>query len=312
MNRLVLLPIILLGIGGSVRGDDHLGPVTDIEVIGDKVYSCSQAGILVGSGQELKFLLRPLGRTISIEGVGEGESSRLLFVGGEPGVAGALGFVDLRSGERRDLRTQGKDLLYDVARLDSEVVVVAQATGEVCLVEGKRQVAEPAYKHTAAVRALATSPDGKWLASAGHDGVVILSAISNGALSQSRKLLDHTAGVECLVFSPDSKRLASGSLDSKVRLHEVTGGLVRTYDGLGMEDEPVAGRVQSQVLSLAWGAKLVAGTSKGLLYELSLGDDTTTVLARKGSDSIHALAFDSAGRLVIGSQGKLEVLAQGR
>ena len=143
--------------------------------------------------------------------------------------------------------------------------------------------------------AVAISPDGRWFASAGRDGVVILSEIVEGKLGNSRKLLDHTSGVECLVFSPDSQRLASGSLDSKVRLHELPGKLVRTYDGLGMENEPVAGRVQSRVLALAWQDQLVAGTSEGILYRLSLGDDTSRRIARNGRDPIYALAFDARG-----------------
>lgn len=315
MKRIALIALLLVAGALSARADDHLGPVTDIRVFGNEIYSCSQAGIFRGAGSELKFLVRPLMRTTSLGGVKDGDSIRLIFAGGEPGAAGVLGVFDLKSKTTRNFDFRCKDLVYDFAVLNDASVVVAQANGEVQVGGGAlptfRQF-ELVYKHTAAARAVATSPDGRWFASAGRDGVVILSEIVEGKLSKSRKLLDHTAGVECLVFSPDSKRLASGSLDSKVRLHELPGTLVRTYDGLGMENEPVAGRVQSRVLALAWQHQLVAGTSKGFLYRLSLGDDTSRRLARGGRDPIYALAFDAKGSLLLGGQGRIEILTPER
>ena len=315
MKRFAFYALPLIAGAVFARADDHLGPVTDIRVFGTEIYSCSQGGIFTGSGSELKFLMRPLRRTTSLGGVRDGDSFHLLFAGGEPGSAGALGVFDLKSKTTRNIDFRGQDLVYDFAVLNDASVVVAQANGEVHVGGGalptSRQF-ELVYKHTAAARAVATSPDGRWFASAGRDGVIILSEIVEGKVGKSRKLLDHTSGVECLVFSPDSQRLASGSLDSKVRLHELPGKLVRTYDGLGMENEPVAGRVQSRVLALAWQDQLVAGTSKGILYRLSLEDDTSRRIARNGRDPIYALAFDPRERLLLGGQGRIEILTLGR
>ena len=198
------------------------------------------------------------------------------------------------------------DLLYAIGvSPDRKHVAVGGAEGKVLTgaVGGKWT---PVHDHTAAVRDVAFSPDGKWLASVGLDGVLMLSQV--GSKNPPRKILDHTAGIECLCFSPDSKFLASGAIDSRVRLHSVTDGkLVRTYTGLGMASEPVAGRVDSRVVSLVWAERLVAGTSKGTLHDLSLKDATSTRYRRRERSPISALAFTKEGNLVVGTLGKVVV-----
>lgn len=113
----------------------------------------------------------------------------------------------------------GKDLVYDLAsHPEGRLVAIAAADGTIqtnSTREFPKGIWTTRHRHTATARAVAFSPDGRWLASAGHDGVVILSEVSGSA--EPRALVDHTSGVECLAFSPDSKRIDSGSKDSKVR-----------------------------------------------------------------------------------------------
>ena len=307
MKGIVLRGVLWVFTGVLAWADSHLGPVTDLAVFNDQVYSCSQAGIFRGTGDDLTLLARPSIRVTSLSGLEDG----VIYAGGQPGVAGSLGWLNPKTKQAGVIGKMGKDLVYGLAVLGDERFAVARADGEVWISQFTKREPLPSqlvHKHTAAARAVAFSPDGKWFASVGLDGVIILSEIVERTFSKSRQLLDHTAGIECLVFSPDSKFLASGSLDSKVRLHEVTGKLVRSYNGLGMENEPVAGRVPSRILSLAWSDRLVAGTSKGSLYKLSLTDDTVDRLVRTGSDPIYALAFDSKGNLLLGTHGRLQVL----
>jgi WD40 repeat protein len=71
-------------------------------------------------------------------------------------------------------------------------------------------------RHEGAVRAMAMSPDGQWIVSAGTDRLVKCWEI---ATRQERLTLAwHTASVTCLAFSPDGQTLASGGCDGRVRL----------------------------------------------------------------------------------------------
>ena len=84
--------------------------------------------------------------------------------------------------------------------------------------------------HAEAVAGVAFSPDVKWLASASHDGTVILW--DAGEEQISRVLKGHTDEVRGVAFSPDSRRLASGSFDDTVKLWDVaTGQELLTLNG---------------------------------------------------------------------------------
>jgi WD40 repeat protein len=76
--------------------------------------------------------------------------------------------------------------------------------------------------HDALVYSLAFSPDGKLLATAGFDNVVILWDFAAG--KEARKLTGHTGAVYCVAFSKDGKLLASSSLDKTIRLWNVADG----------------------------------------------------------------------------------------
>ncbi|KAF4615687.1 hypothetical protein D9613_012553 [Agrocybe pediades] len=75
-------------------------------------------------------------------------------------------------------------------------------------------------KLNSAVRSLAFSPDGKWLASGLFNGDVLLWDTKSA--SQTGKALgQHFHWVASVAFSPDSKRLVSGSWDHTIRLWDI-------------------------------------------------------------------------------------------
>jgi WD40 repeat protein len=72
--------------------------------------------------------------------------------------------------------------------------------------------------------ALAASPDGKWIATAGRDNVIHLWDAATG--KPEKNLTGHTAKISSLKFSPDNTRLLSGSVDKTLRVWDIAGGTV--------------------------------------------------------------------------------------
>lgn len=72
------------------------------------------------------------------------------------------------------------------------------------------------------VPSLATTADGRWLATGGSDGQIKLFDLSSG--QAARTLAGHTAAVTALKFSADGAKLFSTSLDKSIRAWQVADG----------------------------------------------------------------------------------------
>ncbi len=86
--------------------------------------------------------------------------------------------------------------------------------------EGNREKAgTKSSNRRAVVLAVAYSPDGSLLASAGDDAVILLRDLASGKVVG--RLEGHGDTVSCLAFSPDGRTLATGSYDRTVKLWDV-------------------------------------------------------------------------------------------
>lgn len=84
--------------------------------------------------------------------------------------------------------------------------------------------------HRGAISAVAWTPDGKTIASAGHDKTVRLWESSSGKLLKTFE--QHQAAVLAVAFSPDGKTVASGGADKLVLIWDpATGEVKQTLKG---------------------------------------------------------------------------------
>lgn len=267
------------------KGDsNHRGLVSDIVLAGNQIYSLSPSGLTKGVGKEAEVILSPSIRLLAMGEVRRNNRSELILTGGEPGVSGVVGFYSFLDDQFHS-EVVGEDLIYDLAvGTANDRIAIGCADGRVMLalfdgVNLSKFV--PLYAHTAPVRSVVISGDGKYLASAGLDGLVFVSSLDSE--QEPVALQDHSDKVECVVFSPDSKSVVSGARDGRVRIHSVEGRLVRNYSNLGGINSGTPWERKNQILSLAYSSEsleLFAGTSLGYVIGLSLKDSSSEVIAR--------------------------------
>ncbi len=147
--------------------------------------------------------------------------------------------------------------------------------------------------HADAVLAVAFSPDGSRMVSAGADKVI--KVWDRQSLRAVLTLRGHAAAVTAVAFRPDGRRLASGSTDGSVRIWDtVSGEMVRAWQGhagpvTGLAFDP-SGR---RLVSTAKGEPL-SGELK--LWDASHGD---TLAAQPCTDLLAAVAFSPDGRFLV-------------
>ena len=87
-------------------------------------------------------------------------------------------------------------------------------------------------RHADAVKAVAVSPDGRFVLSASRDATLAMWEAGSG--KRLRLFNGHRAGVACAAFSPDGKKVLSGSQDRLVILWDaLTGKRLKTFEGHG-------------------------------------------------------------------------------
>ena len=156
-----------------------------------------------------------------------------------------------------------RDMTYALAFSPDGTLLASGSYREIKLWRRPANVQKSTFTLTSPkpVEILATSGDGKWLASADGNTIKLLDATSG---KEARTLTGHTNAVTSLQFSPDSTKLLSGATDKAAKVWNVA-------DGAPFADVPTP----SEVTSVAWvsaGKQIATGGADNLIRLWKLPD----------------------------------------
>ncbi len=154
------------------------------------------------------------------------------------------------------------------------------------------QIRKFLHGHAGQVRAVAISPNGKILASAGDENIIQLWDLPTGQ-PLGPPLVGHEEQVWSLAFSPDGNILASGSFDDTIILWDVASGQSAFYPFMEQADN---------IWSLAFspdGELLASGSADGTihLWRAEDGRQIGAPIPAHGG-TVAALAFSPDGRIL--------------
>ena len=150
------------------------------------------------------------------------------------------------------------------------------------------------------INAVAFSPDGRMLASAGNDKAVRLWYLATG--ENVGTLTGHADVVRAVAFSPDGQLLASAGDDKAVRLWYLgTGQILRAltgHTGLGSRVSAVAFSPDGRMLASGGGDKTVR------LWDVATGQTVRVLTGHSGRIlGVEGLAFSPDGRMLASGGG---------
>ena len=142
--------------------------------------------------------------------------------------------------------------------------------------------------HVDFVNGLSFSPDGKFLASAGAEGRILLWDVKTG--KQIRALAGHSDEVNAVAFNPEGTMLASAGVDSTIRLWNPSTG-EQAFILMGHQ-----GAVRTVAFSPN-GKKLISAGEDGrmLVWDVRTGELKKQIGGQTAA--VNDLIFDSAGKL---------------
>lgn len=171
---------------------------------------------------------------------------------------------------------------------DGRLIAAADSSGAVVVwrVDDRRQIST--FHRQDCPMALAFTPDGRELATAGPTGGIVLHDLETGAertVPGSEKF-----SVRCAAFTPDGKRLTTTGFDGFVRMWNVADGVLERSE-----------RVELAVLACLQlspnGRFAVVGTLSGDVVQVSLFTKTPPQVLRSHRNVVTDLTLTDDGRL---------------
>lgn len=152
------------------------------------------------------------------------------------------------------------------------------------------------------VRSLAMSPDGRFVAAGGEDGLIQLWEVLAG--KPTAKLKESTEWVLCLAFSPDGKQLAAGYFDGSIRAWDVAGGK-KVADLPAKPNPPPKEPLQptpTHCLAYSPDGKILAqGRGDGTIQLLNVADGKVLRTCAGHTSAVTGVAFHAGGKVLASS-----------
>ena len=297
-NLSVLRPHLLCVMAALLTVCAHAAPVTALAFApdGTALVSNGDRRLDVRSVKDAAFHRSIVCELPKITGIAFAPHGRLLAVaGGEPGVRGELRLLSWPDGRELHRLDGPADLFTSIAFNHDGTRFGAASAGHTALIWNFDGAAAPAVLftltgHAAPVLAIAFSPSGKTIATAGADRALkIWSAVDGGLL---RSLGYHTEAIHAIAFRPGAADVpvtcATAADDRTVRIWQPEiGRMVRIIRGH-----------EGSVFALAWsadGSTLFTAGREGILRHLDGGSDTILSRQAISTDWIYSLALSPDG-----------------